>query len=177
MFKIKKAIILRIFRILNKINCREGINFKFTKYLNKIKKRVLKNIFGSIGVNVNIRPNIKFANGKNIFIGNNSGIGANCLLQDVDNIFIGNDVMIGPDVKIYTANHITNKDKKMRVQGQISKPVTIGSDVWIGANVIILPGVVIEDGAVIGAGAIVTKKVVKYSIVGGNPAKILKYRE
>lgn len=52
----------------------------------------------------------------------------------------------------------------------------IGNDVWIGDNVIILPEITIGTGAIIGAGAIVTKDVPPYAIVGGNPAKILKYR-
>lgn len=57
-----------------------------------------------------------------------------------------------------------------------NKSVYIGNDVWIGANVIILPGVKIGDGAVIAAGAVVTKDVEPYSIVGGVPAKIIRYR-
>lgn len=56
------------------------------------------------------------------------------------------------------------------------KKIKIGNDVWIGTNAIILPSVTIGDGAVIGAGAVVTKDVPPYAIVGGVPAKILKYR-
>lgn len=54
--------------------------------------------------------------------------------------------------------------------------VTIGNDVWIGANVILLPGVTIGDGAVIAAGAVVTKDVEPYAVVGGVPARLIKYR-
>lgn len=57
-----------------------------------------------------------------------------------------------------------------------NRPVVIGNDVWIGANVIILPGVHIGDGAVIAAGAVVTKDVDDYAIVGGVPAKVIRYR-
>lgn len=57
-----------------------------------------------------------------------------------------------------------------------NKAVIIGNDVWIGANVVILPGVSIGDGAIVAAGAVVTKDVKPYSIVGGVPAKIIKYR-
>jgi len=52
----------------------------------------------------------------------------------------------------------------------------IGSDVWIGSEAIIMPGVAIGDGAVIGARALVTKDVPPYTIVGGNPATVIRTR-
>ena len=55
-------------------------------------------------------------------------------------------------------------------------PVYIGHDVWIGARVIINDGVKIGDGAIVGAGSVVTKDVEPYSIVGGVPAKHIRYR-
>ena len=58
-----------------------------------------------------------------------------------------------------------------------TKPVIIENDVWIGANVIILPGVTIHEGSIIAAGAVVTKDVECYTIVAGNPAKVIKKRK
>jgi len=55
-------------------------------------------------------------------------------------------------------------------------PVVIGNDVWIGANALILSGVTIGDGAVIGAHAVISKDVPPYSIVAGNPGRVVKYR-
>lgn len=71
----------------------------------------------------------------------------------------------------FTNNHPFENSKLRN-----NKPVVIGNDVWIGANVCILPGVNIGDGAIIAAGAVVVKDVEPYSIVGGVPAKLIKYR-
>lgn len=56
-------------------------------------------------------------------------------------------------------------------------PLKIEDDVWIGAKVIVLPGCKhIGKGIVIGAGSVVTKDIPDYAIIGGNPAKIIRYR-
>lgn len=59
---------------------------------------------------------------------------------------------------------------------EFKTPIEIGNDVWIGDSVLILDGVKIGDGSIIAAGAVVTKDVPPYSIVGGVPAKVIKYR-
>ena len=87
--------------------------------------------------------------------------------------------MMGPYVKMYVQNHnFSRTDIPMNQQGNSpARPIVIGDDVWIGANVIILPGVSIGKGCVIGAGSVVTKSVPEYSVVAGNPAKIIKNRK
>ncbi|MEA3423389.1 MAG: DapH/DapD/GlmU-related protein, partial [Bacillota bacterium] len=76
------------------------------------------------------------------------------------------------------SNHnFSEKDIPMIMQGDSEPaPVVIEDDVWIGARTVILPGVVIHEGSIIAAGSIVTKDVQAYSIVGGNPAKLIKMR-
>lgn len=92
---------------------------------------------------------------------------------------IGDNVMMGPECMIFTRNHaFARVDIPMNQQGMKEfEPVSIGNDVWIGARVTILPGVHIADGCIIGAGAVVTKDIPEYAIVGGNPARVLKYRK
>lgn len=85
--------------------------------------------------------------------------------------------MMGPEVVILTNSHKFNSvDVPMNKQGSFIEPVVIGNDVWIGTRAIILPGVRIGNGVIIGAGAIVTKDVPDYAVVGGVPAKIIRFR-
>lgn len=78
-----------------------------------------------------------------------------------------------------TSNHHYDSDdlKAIPYDGRnLLAKVTIEENVWIGANVSIVPGVTIGEGAVIAMGTVVTKDVPKYAVVGGNPAKVIKYR-
>jgi maltose O-acetyltransferase len=92
---------------------------------------------------------------------------------------IGDDVMMGPDVVILSSSHDHDRtDIPMRFQGGAPNKLTvIGNDVWIGTRVIIVHGVKIGNGVIIGAGAVVTKDVPDYAVVGGVPAKIIKFRK
>ncbi len=88
-------------------------------------------------------------------------------------VVIGNFSVVNDGVRILTASHAVN-DPKWR---QWSKPVIIGDNVWIAMDSIILPGVTIGDGVVVGAGSVVTKSIEPYSVVAGNPAKVIRQRE
>ena len=126
---------------------------------------------------MNVEPVANFYSGKQISIGDNSGIGFRAHLSG--RITIGRDVMMGHDCIIWTLNHGFDRcDIPMTEQGFYpEEPVTIGDDVWIGARVIILPGVNIGSHAIIAAGAVVSKDVPEWAIVGGVPAKVIKMRK
>lgn len=114
----------------------------------------------------------------NITIGNDTFVNQGCILWAAPNskIVIGNDVLFGPRVSIIASNHGLSVEKPIRLNPWFDENIIIEDDVWIGAYAVILPGVIIKKGAVIGAHSVVTKNVDAYSIVGGVPAKILKYR-
>jgi len=142
----------------------------------KIRASLCRNIFLSAASDINIETGAFFGSGRDIQIGDKSGIGLNASLSGP--ITIGSNVMMGPDVMIYTQNHETARtDIPMIEQGNTSpKPVIIEDDVWIGARSIILPGVTLKKGTIVAAGSIVTKNTESYDIVGGNPARFIKSR-
>lgn len=125
----------------------------------------------------------------NCKIGDYTYIGGNNKIQ---NAIIGKFCSIGPEIRIglgihptdlkstypgfYTNSEYYRVDKLYNFDREEYKQVIIGNDVWIGTRATILDGVRIGDGAIIAAGAVVTKDVPPYAIVGGVPAKLIKYR-
>lgn len=115
-----------------------------------------------------------------LIVGNYTYIGEyNNIRAAGGDILIGDNCLISQHVTIVCTNHMCAKKLLINQQQWTSDRnyVLIEDDVWVGANSVILPGVTIHKGAVVAAGSIVTKDVPEYAIVGGNPAKILKYRE
>jgi maltose O-acetyltransferase len=145
-----------------------GKFFKFLRYITGSK------IVSKCGINVNFEKGSNFST--KIEIGNNSGVGIRCHL--LGKVIIGNDVLMGPECLFYTWNHnFSEKDVLIRKQGKsIEKPIQIGNDVWIGSRVTFLPGVSIGNGCIVGASSVVTKSFPDYSVIAGNPAKIVKIR-
>lgn len=139
-----------------------------------LRYQCARRMFASCGTNVNLENGVSC--GRRIFIGNNSDLGIRC--QVYGELHVGDHSFMGPDVVIYTQNHrFDDPDVPMMLQGSsVERPVWIGNDVWIGARVILLPGVRIGSHAIVGAGAVVTKDVEDWAIVGGNPARLIRYR-
>lgn len=144
---------------------------------NWLRVFLVKRIFKKSGKIVTVNRKAYFGNGANIEIGDYSGIGANCVLPN--NIKMGNYIMMAPDVHILSVNHRFDRtDIPMGLQGEAEKPVTeIGNDCWIGTRVIMTPGRKVALGSIIAAGSVLTKDFPEYSIVGGNPAKLIRSRK
>ena len=151
-------------------------NYKLCPWGNKVKNALAKKAFAHVGKNINWGRKVLIS--LDFSIGDYSGVGSGASIPQ--GVTIGNDVMIGRNLKIFTKNHRSDRtDIPMRLQGftEIS-PLNIGNDVWIGDNVIITAGCnKIGEGSILAAGAVVTKDVEPYCVVGGNPAKIIRYRK
>lgn len=145
-----------------------------------------------------LHPTTVFAPGVNLGVlvdaGRYTKFNFNCLVQ---NCSVGSFCSIGAGTIICPTNHQTNwvtthglpfckgeypGEEYQAYQPHLPEPecytqrVNIHHDVWTGQNSIILPRVTVGTGAIIGAGAVVTKNVLPYAIVGGNPAKLIRYR-
>lgn len=115
----------------------------------------------------------------NVSIGENVVFNWRCHVGAVGNITIGNNVLIGSNVLITDHSHGSNTihdinvspiDRDLFYKGA----VTIEDDVWIGENVCILPNVTIGHNSIVGANSVVTKNVPPFSVVAGNPSRIIK---
>lgn len=151
----------------------------FQRIYYKLYREYQKNKLFQCGKKVQIGKRCVFNFPNKISIGNNVSIQRDCTFTANAEIKIGDGVIISHCVDIFTGEHNYNSDDLKSLpfdERYISSPVIIEEYVWIGSHVIILPGVKIGKGAIIGAGAIVTKNVPEMAIVGGNPAKIISYR-
>lgn len=138
-----------------------------------------KHIFAKIGKNVNIEKGAWFGKGGGISIGDNSGIGYNAHI--LNNTIIGDNVMMGPNCYMLENTHnFSRTDIPMIQQGSRTSytrdQVIIGDDCWIGQDVLIIGSREIKTGSIVGARCVLTKSFPEYSIIGGNPPRLLRSR-
>ncbi len=161
-----------IFRILHYKNivhpkiCRGGVKLYRGSNIHIAKGSTIE-----IGKSVSFYQNVKIdiqKSGAQMKIGDNTFINKSSKVFCKDKVYIGKRCAISWDVTIM------DNDFHYIGANTNSKPIFIGDDVWIGCHSLILKGVHIGDGAVVAAGSVVTKDVPSHSVVGGNPAKVIK---
>jgi maltose O-acetyltransferase len=139
-----------------------------------VRRTLARKLFKVMGDRVIIGTRVEFGSGANVEIGSGSNIGRSSWIAN-DTVF-GENVMTGPEIVILSYNHETKVDgTPFNQQGYTSRsPVIVEDNVWIGTRAILLPGVTVGSNTVIGAGAVVTKDVPPFSVVVGNPARVVK---
>lgn len=150
--------------------------FKNIKIYFKFRTKAFK----KIGSNTQYKDlSSKFLFPENIKIDDNTKIANNVFFDGVGGISIGRCCMVAPHCIILTSNHNYEKNIKYLPfdNKMIMKEVVIGDYCWVGRNVMIMPGVRIGLACVIAAGSVVTKDIPDYSVIGGNPAKLIKKRD
>ena len=125
-----------------------------------------------------------FSGIKNMIVGSDVHFGSNGVFMCTRaRIRLGSHIMFGPNVTIITGDHRVDIKGKYMTEiidamklPENDQPVTLCGDNWIGANATILKGVTIGEGAIVAGCSLVIKDVPPYAIVGGVPARVIKYR-
>ncbi|MFW5883436.1 MAG: acyltransferase [Verrucomicrobiota bacterium] len=138
-----------------------------------LRELYLKRWLRAYGAKTGVQLGCRFLNGRKVSLGERNVINFGCLFDGRRYpIETGANVSIGPEASLLTLGH----DPASPDFGDRGGPIQVGDRVWIGYRAIVLPGVQIGEGAVVGAGAVVTRDVPAFSIVAGNPAKVIGER-
>ena len=156
-------------------NAARRVTFKLNSayHIQEEVRCLLSELFGyPVPESLRVFPPLYADFGKNITVGENVFINACCHFQDHGGITIGDGCQIGHNVVFATLNHgLVPEDRKTTYPA----PLRLGKNVWVGSNSTILQGVTIGDNAVVAAGAVVTKDVEANAVVGGVPARFIRY--
>jgi maltose O-acetyltransferase len=137
------------------------------------RARLLSQLLGSVGRDVEVRAPLFCDFGSHILIGDRTFVNFGLMALDVARIVIGNDCQIGPNVQLLTPTHPLDSEAR-RDKWEGAEPITIGDNVWLGGGVIILPGVTVGENSVVGAGSVVTRDVPANVLAVGNPARVIR---
>ena len=168
-------------RLWEKLLYQHVLSSYHTKWMQRRRWNFLKKRFKFWHENrVNVSHNVKILNPEYISMDSRAFVGHHCLLaaSKGGNITIGKDVQIAFHTFLLTSNHRFDQlDVPIWDQPGTYAPITVEDDVWIGCRCMILPGVTVGEHAVVAAHTVLAKDVPPWAIVGGNPARIIKYRK
>lgn len=145
--------------------------------VNALRKRCTNNAKRSLtSYGVDLRVNYPCVFGNNVTVGNHCNFNGMVVLSGGGKVSFGDYFHSGSECMIITDNHNYEGEMIPYDNTYIYKNVTIGDCVWFGNRVIVTGNVTIGEGAIVAAGSVVCKDVPPLAIVGGNPAKVIKYR-
>lgn len=153
-------------------------SYGYNAWIGRVPSRWLRNAYlrawlGRLGQGTGVQMGCRFLHGRKVLLGERNVVNHDCLFDGRRyQIVTGADVSIGPAATILTLGHDPSSPSFADKGGD----VIIGDRVWIGYGALVLPGVEIGEGAVVAAGAVVTKHVDPFTIVGGNPARVIGER-
>lgn len=110
--------------------------------------------------------------GAEISVGRNVFINQNCTFYDLGGLDIADDALIGPNVSLITSGHPIEPSQRRAMI--IAKPIVIERNVWIAAGAAVTGGVTVGENSVVAAGSVVTRDVPPNTLVGGNPARVIR---
>jgi len=119
-----------------------------------------------------LAPPFYTTGGLEISVGRNVFVNQNCTFYDLGGLEIADEVMIGPNVSLITSGHPI--EPSQRRAAVIAKPIVIQRNVWIAAGATIIGGVTVGENSVVAAGSVVTRDVAPNTLVGGNPARVIR---
>lgn len=137
-------------------------------------RRFLLRCFGArIGKGVNVLPSCRIWQPWKLTMGDYSCLSEQVECYSVDQITIGKQVVVSQGAFLCCASH----DISSPIMELTHKPIIIESQAWVAARAFVGPGVTVGEGAVVGACAVVTKDVEPWTVVAGNPARVIRRRE
>ena len=156
----------------------QGLYFLYRRYFGYSRRK-----FGYIAKDVVLNPPMRIVNPANLYIGAGVGIGPNAHLSCPNaKLIIKGNSAIAEHFTVHTGNHalikgmfITDITEAIKPKGY-DEDVIVEKDVWIGCNVTLLSGVTVGRGCTIAAGAVVAKSTPPYAVMGGVPAKFIKFK-
>ena len=136
----------------------------------KRREELIRQLFGKVGSEPYVEPNIFCGFGWNIEVGDHFFANNNCVFVDPGKITFGDYVFIGPSCGFYTAHHAIHPELRNKLLEK-ALPITVGSNVWIGGGTVVTPGTKIGSNVVIGAGSVVVHDIPDNCVAFGNPCK------